>query len=664
MVKGLILALLLLSTSFPVEILSDSLRTNREGEVIAEGNVRVDHGDYIIEADRIRYNPKSKEVFAYGNVYVRKKDGTLEVRGSFAYMDMKTGRGYFLDAEGRFRRFYFSARRIDRTGENTFSFEDGDVTTCPPQDKEMKVCFSRARFTGRYVISFGNTLKLFNLPLLFSPFVAFPVGERRSGLLPPTIGSNTYNDIIYIQSLYWAISEDKDATLTLDLRNRQASGIWVEYRQAFQPGEDLYTRLSYYREPEPPGEWWEGRNLKTFRRNRYRFELSLRRGGWDLGLDVPSDPYFFEDVYLSQKLRTIPYTANLLTYRRSEEDYFLFLNTRVFYDLTSDDNRRTLNLLPEFTFYSKPRKVWRGFVSLTSSFTNFYREEGLRSRRLLFLPEYEIFTAPFGIRNYTRVRLITNFYFTEGEAGYDDLVLSFLFEDRVHTFKEVALKGFRLLNTFELIYTFSPENFNNPQFDSFDRVVRENNLRVRVSSSVDFRGRSFANIFLEGGYNLLRSYRFPTDSRLVERPLLPIRAILSLRPFSWASLTEDVIYDPNLNILARSVSSLNLKAGLGSLSVSYLVSRNSLNRRTSDQYTLRGGLNLKGLTLNASSTYDNIRRKELYRSVSLGYRGACWSFKVSFRRTFYADKREYFREVFLVFNLFNLKEFTLPLRRR
>ncbi|MDQ7038784.1 MAG: LPS assembly protein LptD [Aquificota bacterium] len=664
MVKGLILALFLLSVSFPVEILSDSLRTNEKGEVVAEGNVRIDQRDYIIEADRVRYNPETKEVFAHGKVYIRKKDGTLEVRGSFAYLDMRTGRGYFLDAEGRFRRFYFSAKRIDRLGESVFSFQDGDVTTCPPDDKEMKVCFKRAKFTGKYVVSFVNTLRFFSLPVLFSPFVAFPVGERRSGLLPPVIGSNTYNDIIYIQPVYWAISEDKDATLTLDLRNRQASGIWIEYRQAFYPGEDLYARVSYYREPVPPGEWWEGRSPETFKRNRYRLELSTRRGGWDLSLDVPSDPYFFEDVYLSQKLRTLPYTVNLLTYRRSEEEYLLFLNMRVFYDLTSNNNRRTLNLLPEFTFYSKPKKVWKGFVNLTSSFTNFYREEGLRTKRLIFLPEYEMFTSPLGIRNYTRVRLITNLYFTEGETGYDDAVLSFLFEDRVHTFKEVTLGGFKLTNTFELVYTFSPENFNNPQLDSFDRVVRENNLKARISSSVSFGERSVASIFLESGYNLLRSYRFPTDSRLIEKPLLPVRVILSLRPFSWGSLTEDIVYDPNLNMLARSVSSLNLKARKVSFSISYLVSRNSLNRRISDQYILRGGLNVKGLTFNAATTYDNIRKKELYRSVSLGYRGACWSFRVSFRRTFYADKREYFREIFLVFNLFNLKEFTLPLRRR
>ena len=664
MVKGLVIFLLLLSSGFPVEIISDLLYTNERGEVVAEGRVRLETKDYVVEAERIRYLLKTKEVFAHGNVHVRKKDGTLEVRGKSAYLDTKTGKGYFLDAVGRFRRFNFTAKRVDRLEGDTFLFTEGDVTTCPPEDKELKVCFGRAKIGRRYVFSFGNTLRFFNIPVAYLPLVIFPVGERRSGLLPPTFGSNTYNTLIYIQPIYWVISEDKDATLTLDFRDRQAKGVWLEYRQALYPEENLYTRLSLYREPLPPGEWWEGRDPGTFRRDRFRFELSLRRGGWDLGIDLPSDPYFFEDVYFSQRLRTLPFTLNLLSYKRVEEEYMLFLNTRLFFDLTSPDNSKTLNLLPELAFFMRPKKLKFGYVSLTSSFTNFYRERGLRSKRFLFLPEIELPYRFFGLSHYTRLRLITNLYFNEGEEGYDDKVLSYLLEHRVHTFRDFKLGSLEVSNTFEFLYSFSPENFNNPQFDSFDRVLRENNLKLRTSSSFSLGGFSLGSLYFESGYNLLRSYRFPTDGKLIEEALLPLRAILSLNPFGWASLSQDVTYDPNLNILARSVSSLTLKGAFGSLRLSYVVSRNSENERVSDQYILGGNLSYRGLSFGLSSTYDNLSRREIYRSLNLGYRGACWSVRVSYRMTFYADKGDYFREIFLAFNLFNLKEFTLPLRRR
>ncbi|MDQ7082537.1 MAG: hypothetical protein Q9N34_05960 [Aquificota bacterium] len=40
----------------------------------------------MIRADRVKYNPKNKEVFAYGSVYIEKKDKSLIVRGSQAYL--------------------------------------------------------------------------------------------------------------------------------------------------------------------------------------------------------------------------------------------------------------------------------------------------------------------------------------------------------------------------------------------------------------------------------------------------------------------------------------------------------------------------------------------------------------------------------------------------
>jgi len=64
-----------------MEILSEKLYTDKEGNVVAEGDVEVDYGRFLIKAQRIRYNPKERTIFAYGRVYVKSKDGTLEVEG-------------------------------------------------------------------------------------------------------------------------------------------------------------------------------------------------------------------------------------------------------------------------------------------------------------------------------------------------------------------------------------------------------------------------------------------------------------------------------------------------------------------------------------------------------------------------------------------------------
>ncbi len=665
MVKWLTLLLTLISISFSVEILSQKLTTDEEGNILAEGDVEAEYRDYFIKADRVRYNPRTKEVYAYGNVYVKRKDGSLEVLGKEAYIDLKSKVGYFIDAQGKFRKFYFSARRVDKVGDRVYHIYDGEVTTCPPDRKELKVCFWKARVSDRYVFSFSNSLKFFKVPFFYSPLVIFPVGERRSGLLPPTIGSNTYNSFIYIQPVYWAISRDKDATLTFDYRDRQAKGLSLEYRQAFTLKDRLYFRLSYYKEPEPPGEWWKGREAKTFRENRFRLEFNTGFKNWKFGLDLPSDPYFFEDVYFSQSRRTIPYTLSYITYTRLEKDYFLAFNLRNYYDLSSEDNSQTLNLLPEFGFYSRPRRFGSLFLSLTSTFTNFQREKGLRSKRLVFTPQIELPMKLFTLNNYASVKLINNFYFTEGSEEFpDSRVNSLYFEDRLPVFGSLSWRGLDLSNVLEFVYTFSPENFNNPQFDSFDQVTKENNVKLRYSSSLSYGGRAVSSLFLEGGYNLLKSYRFPTDSKLIERNLLPLRVILSLYPTGWLTLSEDATYDANLGVLATSVSSASLKLWRTSLSASYVVSRNSEKKKLSDQYTFKGELSLSRLVFGGSLTRDNIAKRELYRNLYLGIKGACWALKVDYKRTYYGTEKGYLREVFIVFNIFNLRDFKLPLRRK
>ncbi len=664
MAKGLIILLIAVSLSLGVEILSKSLRTNGEGNVIAEGEVEAQYREYLIRADRVKYNPRSKEVFAYGNVYIEKKDKSLIVKGSQAYLNLKEEKGYFLDAQGRFREFYFSAKKVEKVGDKLYHVYEGDITTCPPENKELKLCFLRARVSDRYVLSLSNSFKFFNLPVFYSPLAVFPVGKRRSGLLPPMIGSNSYNNFIYIQPIYWAISRDKDATLTLDYRDKQARGVWLEYRQAFSWKDRLYMRLSYYKEPQPLGEWWEGRSLSTFRENRFRIELRSSFKGWKLGLDLPSDPYFFEDIYFSQKDRTVPFTLSYLNYTELKRDYLLTLNLRSYYDLTSDTNRRTLHLLPEAGFYSRPKRLGPAYLSLTSTFTNFYREGDLRSKRLIFTPQAELPLKLFGITDYMSLKFINNFYFTEGEEGLDERVSTFLFENRLPIFHSLSLGRISFSNILELVYSFSPEDYNNPQFDSFDNVTKESNLRLRYSASMMHGGRSVASLFLEGGYNLLGSYRFPTDSALIKEKMVPFRAILSLYPTQWLSLNEDTIYDANLGIFARSTSSagISIKSFKGSLS--YVVTRNSTGKRISDQYTVRGELGIRTLLLGGSLTKDNLSGQELYRTLYLGFRGACWTLKVDYRRTYYGTQKGYLREVFVVFNLFNLRELKLPLRRK
>ncbi|MDQ7082533.1 MAG: hypothetical protein Q9N34_05940, partial [Aquificota bacterium] len=88
--------------------------------------------------------------------------------------------------------------------------------------------------------------------------------------------------------------------------------------------------------------------------------------------------------------------------------------------------------------------------------------------------------------------------------------------------------------------------------------------------------------------------------------MVPFRAILSLYPARWLSLSEDTIYDANLGIFARSTSSASISVKNFKGSLGYVVTRNSAGKRISDQYTLRGELGIRALLLGGSLTRDNL----------------------------------------------------------
>ena len=91
-----------------------------DGSFKATGSVEAYYREYYIKAEIMTYDPQSRTVYVKDKVYIKSVDGRLEVRGSEALLDLERDVGYFLDAEGRFERFNFSAKSVDKEGELYF----------------------------------------------------------------------------------------------------------------------------------------------------------------------------------------------------------------------------------------------------------------------------------------------------------------------------------------------------------------------------------------------------------------------------------------------------------------------------------------------------------------------------------------------------------------
>ncbi|MEJ5338042.1 MAG: LPS-assembly protein LptD [Aquificaceae bacterium] len=658
-----LLFFLFFSYSFSLEVLSQSLERLPDGTFRATGDVEAYYREYYIRADFMTYDPQKRVVYARDNVYIKSADGRLEVRGKEALLDLERDVGYFLDAEGRFEKFNFTAKRVDKEGE-LYSVEEGSITTCPPDRREMNLCFSRASISPRYVFSKNNSLRLFRIPIAYLPVSLFPVGDRRSGLLPPTIGSNTYNTFIYQQPIYWAISKNKDMTLTFDFRNRQAKGLSLEYRQSLRKELDLNTNLSFYREPTPPGKWWQGRDLSTFRENRYRIRGEVDLGNLKAGVDLLSDPYFMQDVYFTTRERTVPYLTSYISYRREWESFLFTFDLKRFYDTTSPSNRQTLQRLPEMGFYLKESQLLPHiYFNLSASYTNFYREEGMRAHRLLLFPELSIPKELLGLNLLSTLTLENLFYLdVRGEDFKDKSVVGSLrYRERLPYFFNFNLRGFQFKNILEFSYSYRPKSFNNPRFDRLDSIDRESLLSYTLRSHGYYAERILYTLFLEGGYNHLG--RFTYAGQEVRENLLPVRAILWLYPLDWLRLSSDSVYDPVHGRLLKTIGSLTLSGEGKSITLGRTLEKNYDGTRVNDQYSLSASALYRKANITLGLIRDNRINKDLQRQAGMEYRGACWSFGLLLRDIYDGTRQKYLKEVFLTFNVFDLQRFTVPLKR-
>ncbi|MCS7262081.1 MAG: LPS assembly protein LptD [Aquificaceae bacterium] len=660
---SLSLLLFPLFLSFSLEIYSQSLERLPDGSFKAQGEVEVYHKSYYIKADSITYDPVNRTVYAVGNVYVKSLAGDFKVWGQEAFVDLERDRGYFLSAEGKFKQFNFTAERVEKEGE-LYRVEKGAVSTCPREDREMTLCFSKATISQKYIFSQDNSLRLFSVPIAYLPLVVFPVGERRSGLLQPMLGTNTYNNLIYQQPIYWVISKDKDATLTLDFRDKQAKGVAVEYRQSIDKPLDLTGSVSLYREPSPPGRWWQGRDMATFRENRYRLRANLNLRSLKLALDLVSDPYFMQDIYFTTQERTVPYLSSYLSYRKETESSFFTVEVRRFYDTTSPTNRQTLQRLPEVGLYLKKRRLFDLFYFNTSiSYVNFYREEGPRAHRLMLFPEISLPKKVLGVNFLSQLRLENLLYLnTSAVTSRNKQVLGSLrYKESMAVPFFLQRGSFQSRSFLEVSYSYRPRGYQNPRFDPMDQIEEENLLRYTLHSSGYQGGRFMYSFLLEGGYSYAGKFNYLNQQ--VRDRLLPVRLAFSFQPTEWLKMDADGNYSPESGRLLKLVGSVSLGWATNGITLGKVVEKRYDGRIINDQQSLSASLSYRALKFKFSSVRDKRMERDLQRHVNLDYRGACWSVGVMARDTYDGTSNRYIREAFLVFNVFDLQRFTAPLRR-
>jgi LPS-assembly protein len=217
--------------SSPMEV--EAARTQMAPDKIhLEGDVSLRQGSRHIQAGSITYDKQTEQASMSGGVEIRQPG--LLVRGSDAEVNMAGRDAQFRGGEFVLHEQHMrgSAGTIAHRPDGVVTLKDGRITSCEPgreswliKGRRLTVDPNRNQGSGQ-----GVVIELAGVPVLYTPYITFPVGDQRqSGLLVPSI-STSEGGIDITLPWYWNIAPNYDATLAPRFAEGHGAMLETEWR--------------------------------------------------------------------------------------------------------------------------------------------------------------------------------------------------------------------------------------------------------------------------------------------------------------------------------------------------------------------------------------------------------------------------------------------------
>lgn len=358
----------------PVEFLSDELEAVLDGEMLLKGDVVISQGARRLKTRDALYDARTQRfTVEHGVEY---SDPSLKVTGAGAHIEPAGG------AEFTGARFELpainargSASRIRATAQGELALDDVRYTTCPLGNEDWVLRASDIDISQRKALGVGRGVRLdfMGVPLLYTPFISFPVGdERKSGFLFPAVGSSSSSGYSLAVPWYWNIAPNYDATLQPIWYSKRGAKLDTEFRYLTALGRGEFN-AEYL-----PNDQTLNRERSFIRwTDQSDFTERLRL---DIDAANVSDSRWFEDFGLGPES-----TSNIYLQRSADltflgRRWFAVMRAQNFQTIDDaiDPASRPHTILPQLAFHtSVPEQALGLTLGLDAELANF--EHGLAS---------------------------------------------------------------------------------------------------------------------------------------------------------------------------------------------------------------------------------------------------------------------------------------------
>jgi LPS-assembly protein len=386
----------------------------------AIGEVVIKKGDRVLKSDYARLDRNTMIAEARGNVEYT--SGGDELRGDQLTIDLRKQTGEV--EKGRLflkkNNYHVTGTRIWKTGESTYRILEGTITSCDGEDPPWIITAKDFDVTVEgYGQLYQASLRARNIPVLYTPYLIFPVKtKRQSGLLFPEPGYSQRDGLTLNAPFYWAISDSQDATFYQYLMSKRGYMQGAEFRYVSGPNSKGAVMADYLSKDMLSEEEFKAGRISEPYNERYwirgKANQDLPKGYvLKVDLDWVSDrdylkefraagngldrnrPYFLSEFGRDFDDETVLDRRNTAIVTRSLGNYNFTGGFQYYQELDKTDD--ALNQLPYLRYDSIKYELGKNiFFQLNSNYNYYWRKKLDRGQ---FLEINPILSYPYKLRN-------------------------------------------------------------------------------------------------------------------------------------------------------------------------------------------------------------------------------------------------------------------------
>ncbi len=563
----------------------------------ATGNCVIYNKDYTIKSDSASFYKNTSLVELNGHIKIEDPNGDW-IKGTNGIINISTFKGFidnatmFLKKDG----LYIKAKRIVSDSKIKYYIYDGIITSCkckaflnnnPKAYPKWSVWAKHTYIVKNdYIFSYPVVFRAKSIPLFFSPVLSRTLSnKRRTGFLSPAFGYSTKDGTRYEQPFFINLSPSQDITLKPFIYTLSGYGLSSKYRFYWTKYSKGEWDITLFKEKKPYGAS-KDKKLRIYLKAKQNVDLR-RYGNFKYDLNIVNNKNNLRVLNKDNiELSSDRYTTSTATYSITKGAYSLNVNGYFYQDLISDNNRATLQKLPEIKFNITNKKLWNNLtLDFAQTATNDFRIKGNRgysSTTTGFL-SYPFKVSYFSIvpkigahelyaywidapntKHFSRRAFIPEYSLSAKTSLYRIFL----------TNKHSGIMGFKHIVTPSVSYTYIPERNQRAFPDFVSTYSKTNEVTFTLENSLTVKENdngtvSYRKVFYS---KISQAYDFAKTNHF---PFPPIYEETDISPFEFLSITSKARFSTQKGVFMNSDEELNINTQTKGLSLGYVMSRNS-----------------------------------------------------------------------------------------